>query len=106
MFIVDGAEIHVLCAGNLQAHASTALSAANGNGSTQNNGHSVLRDVESQQVVEGIAHGMVLPFMQVTVTFHNVRYFVPAPEVSSVVFLLNRNFCERSGRLVHACILC
>lgn len=37
--------------------------------------------MESQQVVEGATHGMVLPFKQVTVSFHNVRYFVPIPEV-------------------------
>ena len=68
-------------------HANTVLSAPDGKGSAQNNGHAVARDVESQQVVEGAAHGMVLPFMQVTVTFRNVRYFVPAPEVSDLVSL-------------------
>ncbi|CAL8470297.1 g9839 [Coccomyxa elongata] len=90
--------------GHLQAHASTALSAANGNGSTQNNGHSVWRDMESQQVVEGAAHGMVLPFMQVTVTFHNVRYFVPAPEghvagVKELELLKGITGCFRPGVL-------
>ena len=51
--------------------------AASGKDGTQSNGV----DVESQQVVEGATHGMVLPFKQVTVSFHNVRYFVPIPEV-------------------------
>lgn len=43
--------------------------------------------MESQQVVEGATYGMVLPFKQVTVSFHNVRYFVPIPEVRPQVTL-------------------
>lgn len=86
MVTVGGAEFYGLSAGEPQLHAKTALSAANGKGSAQNNGHAVARDLESQQV-EGAAHGMVLPFMQVTVTFRDVRYFVPAPEVSNWVLL-------------------
>lgn len=68
-----------MIAGEANVHAETGVLAAVGKDGTQINGV----DVESQQVVEGATHGMVLPFMQVTVSFSNVRYFVPVPEVRS-----------------------
>jgi hypothetical protein len=46
-------------------------------------GEQTLRDgdVESQRGGRGTSHGMTLPFQPLTVTFKDVRYFVPVPEV-------------------------
>ena len=38
-------------------------------------------DVEAQKVHGGAKHGMTLPFQPLIVTFRDVRYFVPIPEV-------------------------
>lgn len=63
-------------------HAKSNGLAALEKGYGQSNGQkSVAGDVESQQVTQGASHGMVLPFLPVTVTFRNIRYFVPIPEV-------------------------
>ncbi len=63
-------------------HAKTnGLLAEPGQNGAKTNGNAEAADVESQQVVQGSTHGMVLPFMQVTVSFRDVRYFVPIPEV-------------------------
>ncbi|EIE26053.1 ATP-binding cassette transporter [Coccomyxa subellipsoidea C-169] len=49
------------------------------------------------QVVQGASHGMVLPFMQVTVSFRDVRYFVPIPE--ELELLKGITGCFRPGVL-------
>jgi len=41
-------------------------------------------DLEAQTVKSGTKKGMILPFIRLAITFRDIHYFVPIPEVCGV----------------------
>ena len=74
--------LHALAAGR----SSKKLLKHGGNGETLNGAKAQAvpaeADLEAQTVQSGTKKGMILPFIRLAITFKDIHYYVPMPEVS------------------------